>query len=315
MNTRLYHRSRWTNFLHTSLLLIAMTGLLAFLGWILFGSTGLLMVGGSGLVLLLMSPNLSSQWIMRWARARPLHPYEVPGLYQINAQLAQEAELEQAPQLYLLPSPELNAFAVGKSGNYAIALSSGLLRNLNQRELVGVLAHEMSHIANGDLRVMALAGTMMRMTRTLSNIGLILLLLFLPVALFEGQFPLLLPLILLAAPVFSGLLQLALSRTREFAADAKAAAMTGDPRGLASALNTLERQTSGGMWQRLFGQVRPQEPSWLRTHPATRERIERLLAFELPHRPVRLQRLDQRALAGPYRIGPSPMPRELFWMS
>ncbi len=285
MNTSLYHRSRWTNFLHTLLLLVAMTGLLAFLGWVLFGATGLLMVGGSALFLLLMTPNLSGQWLMRIARARPLEPYEVPGLHQVNAQLARGAGLERAPELYLLPAAELNAFAVGNRGRYAIALSTGLLRSLHQRELVGVLAHEMSHIAAGDLKVMALAGLMMRMTRTLSNIGLLLLVLYLPVAFFQGQFPLLLPLILLAAPTFSGLLQLALSRTREFAADAHAAALTGDPRGLASALSRLEQHNTGGLWARLFGPVtRPQEPTWLRTHPATRERVERLLSFALPGR-------------------------------
>jgi heat shock protein HtpX len=176
----------------------------------------------------------------------------------------------------------MNAFAVGRRDNAAIAITDALARNLSPRELAGVLAHEMSHIAHEDVKVMALADMVSRFTSVMSTVGLLSLLLNL--GSFAGggeeQVPWLGVLVLLAAPTIGGLLQVALSRTREFDADLGAAILTGDPDGLASALNRLEK-AQGRMWE---GMVLPggriPDPSILRTHPPTAARVARLMALK-----------------------------------
>ncbi len=167
---------------------------------------------------------------------------------------------------------------MGSRADPAIAVTEGLIRSLDARELAGVLAHETSHIANNDMRIMALADTVTRMTHLLSMLGVLLAVLSLPLALFGLGFvsPWAL-LLLVAAPAVSALMQMALSRTREYLADLEAARLTGDPVGLASALGRLERQTMAP-WRLLIGggYGAGSDASLLRTHPATVERIRRL---------------------------------------
>ncbi|MEJ2326689.1 MAG: zinc metalloprotease HtpX, partial [Chromatiaceae bacterium] len=160
----------------------------------------------------------------------------------------------------------------------AIAVSDGLLRRMELRELTGVLAHEISHVANGDIRVMAFADLVSRVTGMLSLFGQILLLISLPLWLLSAaDIPWLPILLLLFAPTLSALVQLALSRSREYEADRNAAELSGDPEGLASALRKLEYQQAG-LWERLFMPTRRiPEPSMLRSHPPTEERVRRLL--------------------------------------
>jgi heat shock protein HtpX len=141
-----------------------------------------------------------------------------------------------------------------------------------------VLAHEVSHIANGDNRVMGFADLVSRITGMLSLAGQLLLLVGLPLWLLTGvDMPWGPILVLLFAPTLSALVQLALSRSREYEADRSAAELAGDPRGLASALEKLERY-QGGLWERLVmpGRKLP-EPSLLRTHPPVEERVRRLM--------------------------------------
>ena len=156
---------------------------------------------------------------------------------------------------------------------------------------MGVLAHEISHIRNNDLWVMGLADAVRRFTRLLSWMGQLLLLLNLPMLGLGGDtFPWLLVLLLIGAPILSFLLQLALSRTREYDADLDAATLTGNPRGLANALAKMERLE--GTWlERLLlsGRRRPQR-SVFRTHPNTADRIRRLLELESRPRPARAWR-------------------------
>ena len=171
----------------------------------------------------------------------------------------------------------MNAFSVGRPGEAAITLSDGLLRHLDRRELIGVMAHEMAHIANNDLRLHALADMLTRVSSLLSFLGQVLILLYLPLMiLMDTWVPVLPILVLLLAPSALSLLQLALSRTREFNADLGAARLTGDPQGLASALGKLE-SSQGSLWETLFlpGRRVP-APSILRTHPHTGERVRRL---------------------------------------
>jgi heat shock protein HtpX len=257
--------------------------MLAILGscaWTVWGVEGLLWAVIAGALALLLTPSVAPEWVMRMYRAVPLRPQDAPGLYHLVQNLAGRAGLERAPRLYYVPSRLLNAFAVGSRDDAAIALTDGLIRTLSPRELAGVLAHELSHVRNNDLWIMSLADLMSRLTSLLSWLGQFLLILNLPVLLMGGvAVPWLLVLVLIFAPTLMALLQLALSRAREHDADLDAATLTRDPRGLASALAKLDR-LQGRYWEEILlpGRRMP-EPSLLRTHPPTEERIARLLAL------------------------------------
>jgi heat shock protein HtpX len=174
----------------------------------------------------------------------------------------------------------MNAFTVGNRADSAIALTDGLLRRLTMREITAVLAHEVSHVANNDMWVMGLADLVSRITSTLSLFGQMLVLINLPLLMLGGVTLPWLPLLLLvAAPTISALLQLALSRAREYDADLDGAQLTGDPAGLASALQKLERYQGGLLERVLLPGRRIPDPSLLRTHPHTEERVRRLLAL------------------------------------
>jgi heat shock protein HtpX len=166
---------------------------------------------------------------------------------------------------------------VGQGKRGAIAVSDGMLRLLTLRELVCVLGHELSHIRNNDTWVMSFADVVSRVTGTLSFIGQLLVLVNLPLYFFSDRALPWVPLfIMAAAPVASALLQLALSRAREFSADLSAVQLTGDPDGLASALARLEEYQRRMAGRRLLRGYHGDEPSLLRTHPATAERLQRL---------------------------------------
>ncbi len=186
------------------------------------------------------------------------------------------AGLESRPELFYVPSRMLNAFAAGTREQSAIAVTDGLLRQLD-----GVLAHEVSNIRSNDLWVMGLADLFSRASSLLSLLGQFLLLLNLQLILFS---PVTISwwaiLLLIFAPNLSALAQLALSRTREYAADLNAARLTGNPEAPARALARIER-VQGGWLERVFlpGRRIP-EPSLLRRHPQTEKRIERLRALK-----------------------------------
>ena len=216
--------------------------------------------------------------VMRMYGARQLTGGAGHEIRQVIAALSARAELPMVPETYIIPSPTLNAFAVGRPEHAAIGLTSGLLQRLSLRELAGVLAHEMSHIRNNDLWIMGLADTMSRMTQAMSFTGMVLMFLNVPTMLFGTLWvPWSVALLLYFAPTLGSLLQLALSRAREFDADLEGAALTGDPAGLASALEKLERY-QGRFWEDMIfpGRKIPQ-PSLLRSHPLTDERVRRLM--------------------------------------
>jgi heat shock protein HtpX len=279
MTSPLSSSHRLQNALQTLALLAAMAALAGYLGWTLFGQAGL-WAAALGPVFALLGNGGSSEMILRLTRARPLAPEHAPGLYRLAGLLAERARLPRMPRLYRVPAPALNAFAAGSRDNPAIALTDGLLASLEPRELAGVLAHELSHLRSNDVWVMTLAAVVGRMTSLMSFFGQILFFILIPISLFTGQgVPLAAIVLLIFAPTISGLLQLALSRTREFDADIAAIELTGDPRGLAAALTRLERQRSGWM-QRIF---MARAPGWLQTHPSTAERIRRLMEIEREH--------------------------------
>ena len=272
---------RFQNTFQTLVILSAMVSLFGLLGWIVLGAFGViwaLLIAG---FILLTTPRLSPIIVLRMYNARALSFEDAGVLYRIVAELSRRAGLTYAPRLHYVPSRSMNAFSVGSKHNSAIALSDGLVRLLSLRELAGVLAHEISHISSNDLRLHALADMMTRVTSMLSFFGQALILFYLPMIFFSDvRIPLSFILALIFAPVVSMLLQLALSRTREFDADLAAVGLTNDPRGLATALQKMENYESS-IWDILVapGRKNP-HPSILRTHPHTRKRIERLMNLE-----------------------------------
>lgn len=273
------HRQR--NIKHSILLIGGIGGVLAAATSLVWGLSGaaisLLAVG----LIVLLAPSVPPEAIMRLYRARKVDR-GTDQLSRIVDELTLRAELPARPDLYLIPSATLNAFATGSPGHAAIAITEGLLRRLTMREITAVLAHETSHIRNNDLWLMNLADVMTRFVQALSYAALVMA--FLNVfGLMTGEAPISWWTIILLyfAPAITSLLQLGLSRAREFDADLEAAMLTGDPMGLASALSRLERYM-GHFWEDLVYPVparRIPQPSLLRTHPPTEERIARLREF------------------------------------
>lgn len=275
-------RHRWHNRLQTVLLVLTLLGIAAVAGSLLLGDGGLWLALAAAGFTLLLEPAAASGLTLRLYGARPLHPDEAPDLWAVLRELAARAGLPTVPVPHYVPSGVVNAFATGSKHHAAIALTDGLLRSLTPRELTGVLGHEIAHIANEDLRVMGLADSISRLTHLLALLGQLAIVLSLPALLLgvaEVNWPALL--LLAVAPQLALLAQLGLSRVREFDADRLAAELTGDPHGLASALAKIERVSRSWRAWLLPGWGNP-EPSWLRTHPATAERIERLLELAPP---------------------------------
>ncbi len=302
IDARQWRWHAWRNRFQSLILLLVMGGFLALLGSLLWGDEGLVVLLALGLVGVAFNPSFSPRLVMRLYGASPISPAQAPELWRIVAELSDRAELSHRPDLYYVPSHMLNAFAVGSRDRAAIAVTEGLLRTLETRELVGVLAHEISHVRHNDLWVMGLADMFSRATSLLSLMGQFLLLVNLPLILFGGVsigWPAIA--LLIFAPNLSALAQLALSRTREYDADLGAAWLTGDPDGLASALLKIER-VQGGWLERIFmpGRHVP-VPSLLRTHPPTEERVARLMELKprLADRP-RVTVADERvSVEGP----------------
>ena len=290
LDTENWLRHAWLNRLQSALLLLTMGGLLALVGWLLWGGAGIVMLLIAGVVIVLLNPAFAPQWIMRMYGARALAPPEAPGLYAAVRELAARADLDAVPRLHYIPSRMVNAFAVGRADQSAIAVTDALLRVLDSRETVAVLAHEISHVRSNDVWVMSLADMFSRLTSLLSTFGLLLLVISLPLAMLSdvsvSWFAILL---LIVAPNLSALAQLGLSRTREYDADLNAVRLTGDPEGLARALAKIER-VSGAWLERIFlpGRGVP-DPSLLRTHPSTESRIQRLreLMPQAAYQPMR----------------------------
>ncbi|HHL9321571.1 TPA: zinc metalloprotease HtpX [Escherichia coli] len=275
-------RHRWLNRLQTALLVLTLPGIAAVSGSLLLGDGGLWLALAAAGFTLLLEPAAASGLTLRLYGARPLYPDEAPDLWAVLRELAARAGLPAVPVPHYVPSGVVNAFATGSKHHAAIALTDGLLRSLTPRELTGVLGHEIAHIANEDLRVMGLADSISRLTHLLALLGQLAIVLSLPALLLgvaEVNWPALL--LLAVAPQLALLAQLGLSRVREFDADRLAAELTGDPHGLASALAKIERVSRSWRAWLLPGWGNP-EPSWLRTHPATAERIERLLELAPP---------------------------------
>lgn len=278
VETQRAHRTQ--NALHSLLLLSGLGAIVIVCSLLLFGWAGLgwaaIMIG----LMIVLLPRIPPEAIMRAYRARPLDPRQGDPLAELLVVLAERAALQAVPKLYVIPSGTLNAFAAGRPGHAAIGVTEGLLRRLTMREIAGVLAHEISHVRNNDLAVMSLADVLTRFAHGLSYAAIALAILNLFAAMQGEQHASWLAIAMLyLAPTVSSLMQLGLSRTREYDADLEAASLTGDPLGLASALRRLEHYT-GRFWEDLVlpGRRVP-HPSILRSHPSTDDRVQRLIAL------------------------------------
>ncbi len=291
------HRSR--NLKQSVVLVLGMTLIVVVSASLIWSWAGAVAAGVFVLVLSLFGPRVPPEAIMRLYKGIPVDARHGAQLHRLVEVLADRAELARHPRLYVIPSTTLNAFATGTPANAAIGITEGLLRRLDLRQLAGVLAHEMSHIRNNDLRVMAMADALTRFTQLLAYLGLFLAVLNIPAALLDLEtISWTAVLLLYFTPTLMSLLQMGLSRTREYDADLESAGLTGDPAGLASALDVLERY-QGRFWEDMMLPVparRIPYPSLLRSHPDTASRIARLK--ELESRP---------RVARPIVVGDEPM--------
>jgi heat shock protein HtpX len=273
-------RSTFAAGFRTTILMAALGGLLVVIGYAVGG------VGGASVFLVIaLLLNLAFYWFsdriaLASARAKPISEQEAPQLYQIVRELTTRADLPM-PRLYLIPSDQPNAFATGRSPKHsAVAVTSGITKLLSEDELRGVLSHELAHVRNRDILTQSVAAAIGSAITWLAY----LLLWFggddnSPISLVANLA------LFLLAPIAASLIQLAISRQREYSADATGAQICGNPESLASALLRLEegakampmqvnqateplyivKPFSGGGVASLFS-----------THPPIEERVRRL---------------------------------------
>jgi heat shock protein HtpX len=278
-------RLRLSNRLQSTVLLLGLAALAGTTGYLLAGSDGVIFAAVLAAGFLLFNP-ASGELVFRYLYgAAPLTAASAPQLFSLVGELARRAELERTPTLFLLPTPVLQAMAAGSREAPSIGVTSGLLQTLPSRELAAVLAHEIAHVHHSDMFVMRIAAAAGSMTRAMSMAGTFLLIMYFPVLWATGTTVSPAAIILLVgAPMASDLLELSLSRRREFLADAGAVELTGDPVALARALAQIAK-LQGDDWER-FTARGGQWLRWFRTHPTTDERIERLAEVVAP--PARL---------------------------
>lgn len=276
MTDRQVQQQKRLRYLQVALLLVTLFAILIIVGSRLLGTLGLAVFVGVTAALVFGYVRQNTIYLPRGAQR--LDPTIAPQIFFIVRDLADRGEIGFVPPIYYIPSPTPNAATLGIGEKARLMVTDGLLRRLNEREIRGVLAHEVSHIRQKDLILFAVVEGLKQMLVTLAQAGWLLLILFFPLAFFGAQIPLNLVLALLLAPLIALLLQLAISRSREFSADIGAVELTDDPEGLASALEKLDQPY--GLFSILFPVPRRrQDSSIFRTHPSTQERVQRLMAM------------------------------------
>ncbi len=279
------------NTVKTTVLLAAIAGLLVFVGS-MFGPSGLYIGLFFGLAVVGFSYWFSDKLAVRSARAVEVSEAQAPQLYGIVRELTQRANLPM-PRVYVSPSAQPNAFATGRGPNHAaVCVTQGLMNYLSIDEVRGVLAHELGHVKHRDILIGSVAAAVATGIQALAHM-----------AMFAGMFgggnnrnrnnenALAMLALAIFAPMAAGLLQMALSRSREFEADRAGAELCGDARPLANALRKIE-----GYAQRVPMDVSPAQATayiinpltgkkanfsrLFTTHPATEERIARLEAMQ-----------------------------------
>ncbi len=276
------------NLWQAGVLLAAFAALLLAATWPLIGAWSLLLavVAVAGIVALAL--RLPPQTVMRLYGARPQTSATLKQVELLAENLSRRAALPRPPRLFVVPSMMLTAFSAGTPQNSAIAVTEGLLRRLTMREIAGVFAREISHIAFADLTVLTIADLVSRAAQLMYYAGLVLAARNLYHLLINDELVSWWSVALLVlAPALLNLLQLNLSRRREFETDRAGALLTGDPMGLASAISRLEAST-GTVADDLIPPVparKVPQPSMLRCPPPLPQRVARLHALEVPPMP------------------------------
>jgi heat shock protein HtpX len=274
------------NYLKTTLLLAGLSGLLLLIGRVLAGPTGLTIAFGLAALMNLGAYFFSDKLALAASGAKPVTQAQAPELYQIVRGLADRMGIPM-PRLYVSPSMQPNAFATGRNPEHAaVAVTQGILPILDRRELEGVLAHELSHVGNRDILISSVAATIGAAITYIAQFAF-----FFGGSDDDDGNPFVALLMLLLAPIAAMIIQLAVTRSREFGADATGAHLTADPLALASALRKIEAysrgtppatmnpstahlfisnpfKAGGGGIAKLFS-----------THPPTSERVARLEAI------------------------------------
>ena len=275
------------NGIRTTLLLASLTGLMLLIGGALGGRGGMMIVLLFSLVMNMGTYWYSDKIVLKMYHAKEVTPAESPELYGIVRGLVDRAKMPM-PKVYIVDTPMPNAFATGRNPSHAaVAVTTGIMRILDREELEGVVAHELSHVRNRDTLISSVAATIAGVVTFLANMAQWSLI-------FGGNdddggnIVGILAMAILA-PIAAMIIQMAISRSREFGADAGGAELSGHPMALARALSKLE-MASG----RASADVNPSTAhmfivnplkgkklaSLFSTHPSTEERIARLSAMQ-----------------------------------
>jgi heat shock protein HtpX len=274
-------------FFRTTLLLVALTLFLMIVGHYVGGRNGETIGLGLAVVTNIFAYFFSDKIALKTSGAQPVTREQLPRLYEVMERLAAKANLP-VPKLYVVPDAAPNAFATGRSPRHAsVAVTQGLLQIMNDDELEGVIAHELSHVRNYDILISSIAATLAGAITWVAHWGWFFGYGDSDEGGNRGGNAILGLLIMILAPLGAMLLQLGLSRQREYAADASGARMVGYPQGLISALQKLgaynkriptsaisPSTSSLCIVKPLFG--RGSVSSWFSTHPPLEERIEAL---------------------------------------
>jgi len=220
------------NILKTALLLAALTALFGWMGWALGGESGMLIALGFAAVMNIGSFWFSDKIVLKMYGAKEITHGP---LYTMTQDLVRKAGMPM-PKVYIINNPQPNAFATGRSPNHAaVAVNTGLMEILTERELAGVVAHELAHIKNRDTLIMTVTATIAGAISMLANFAM-----FFGGNNGRGGNPIIALVVMILAPIAAMLVQMAISRTREYSADRLGAEIAGDPLALADALRKLE---------------------------------------------------------------------------
>ena len=275
------------NWLKTSILMAAIMALFGVIGAYIGGSSGMLLALIFGGAMNVFSYWFSDSMVLKMYNAREVDEYSAPQFYNMVRELAQRADLPM-PRVYLIDEAQPNAFATGRNPDHAaVAATTGILHLLSAREIRGVMAHELAHVRHRDILISTISATMAGAISALANFAM-----FFGGRDSEGRVNPIAGLALaLLAPIAASLIQMAISRSREFEADRGGAEISGDPHALADALAKIDAYARGIPMQvaeehPATAQMMIMNPlsgggiaSLFSTHPSTEERVSRLRAM------------------------------------